>query len=179
VGVIHGDESAGEPIVRALLRQWDPSARGSLVVVPEVNPDGVVRHTRQNSHAVDLNRNFPYRWRALGRPGDQQYSGRGPLSEPESRAIAALIRRLQPRVTVWFHQPVGVVDESGGSLAIETRFATVLGEPLRRLSRYPGSVSSWQNATFPGSTAFVVELPRRVSPALAARGVRALMDAAH
>jgi protein MpaA len=178
VGVIHGDESTGEPIVRALLGQWNPSARGGLVVVPELNPDGVVRRTRQNAHAVDLNRNFPYGWRTLGRPGDQQYSGRGPLSEPESRAMAELIRRFRPSVTVWFHQPLGIVDESGGSLAIEMRFARVLGEPLRRLSRYPGSATSWQNATFPGSTAFVVELPRRVSSALAARAVRALLDVA-
>jgi hypothetical protein len=27
------------------------------------------------------------------------------------------------------------------------------------LTRYPGSVVGWQNHTFPGTTAFVVELP--------------------
>jgi protein MpaA len=176
VGVIHGDESAGEPISRALLHQWDAAAHGGLVVVPELNPDGVVRRTRQNSRGVDLNRNFPYRWHQLGRRGDQQYSGAGPLSEPESRAMAALIRSLRPAVTVWFHQPVGVVDESGGSVAVEARFARLLGEPLRRLTRYPGSVSSWQNASFPGTSAFVVELPRKVDSALAARALRALTD---
>jgi protein MpaA len=178
VGVIHGDESAGEPISRALLQRWDAAVDGGLVVVPELNPDGVVRRTRQNSRGVDLNRNFPYAWRRLGRPGDQQYSGTGPLSEPESRAMAALIRSLRPAVTVWFHQPVGVVDESGGSVAVEARFARLLGEPLRRLTRYPGSVSSWQNASFPGTSAFVVELPRKVEAALAARALRALTDVA-
>jgi protein MpaA len=81
-------------------------------------------------------------------------------------------------VTVWFHQPVGVVDESGGSLHIEARFARLTGEPLRRLTRYPGSAASWQNASFPGSTAFVVELPRRVNAALAAQVVGALLDLA-
>ncbi|MDP9260569.1 MAG: hypothetical protein M3O89_01205 [Actinomycetota bacterium] len=40
--------------------------------------------------------------------------------------------------------------------------------PLRRLPRYPGGATDWQNARFPGTTAFVVELPpgtlgRRVS----------------
>lgn len=178
VGVIHGDESAGEPIARALLRKWDAAAHGGLVVVPELNPDGVVRRTRQNSRGVDLNRNFPYRWRRLGRPGDQQYSGTGPLSEPESRAMVALIRSLHPAVTVWFHQPVNVVDESGGAVAVEARFARLLGEPLRRLPRYPGSVTGWQNVTFPGTTAFVVELPRPVGAALATRALQALTDAA-
>jgi protein MpaA len=89
--------------------------------------------------------------------------------------MAQLIRRIRPAVTVWFHQPVGVVDESGGAVAIEARFARLLGEPLRRLTRYPGSATSWQNSTFSGATAFVVELPAHPSPALAARAVRALV----
>jgi beta-N-acetylhexosaminidase len=35
----------------------------------------------------------------------------------------------------------------------------MVGLPIRRLERHPGSVSTWQNRAFPGSTAFVVELP--------------------
>jgi hypothetical protein len=35
----------------------------------------------------------------------------------------------------------------------------MVGLPTRQLQRYPGSVTSWQNQTFPGATAFVVELP--------------------
>ncbi|MDT7548999.1 MAG: murein peptide amidase [Actinomycetota bacterium] len=176
VGVIHGDETAGEPVVRQLLKQWQPSGNGALVVVPQLNPDGIVHHTRQNARRVDLNRNFPYAWRQLGKPGDQQYSGTGPLSEPESKAMAALIRRLRPAVTVWFHQPVNVVDLSGGSAAIEQRFARILGEPTKHITDYPGSATRWQNAGFPGTTAFVVELPHAVTTARAAAAVRALLD---
>ena len=177
VGVVHGDEAAGGAVCRELLARPGPATPG-LLVVPELNPDGVAHRTRQNARGVDLNRNFPYRWRRLGRPGDQQFSGTGPLSEPESRAMAALIRRYRPAVTVWFHQPLGVVDESGGSLSVETRFAKALGLPLRRLTRYPGSAVSWQDAGFPGSSAFVVELPRTLEPALESRAVRALLSLA-
>src|SRR5207245_2817823 len=138
------------------------------------HPDGVVDHPRQNADGVDLNRNFPYRWTHLGRRGDQQYSGTGPLSEPESRAIAALIKRLRPTESVWFHQPVGVVDESGGSVVVEAQFAHSVGLPLRRLTRYPGSAVSWENTSFPGTTAFVVELPLHVSAQLGVRAVTAL-----
>ena len=98
-------------------------------------------------------------WRAGLRPGDAQYPGPRVLSEPESRTAYSLILRLRPRVTIWFHQPLGVVDESGGSLAIERSYAEDVGLPLRRLPRYHGSAASWQNARLPGSTAFVVELP--------------------
>jgi protein MpaA len=72
-------------------------------VLDDLNPDGVARHTRQNAHQVDLNRSFPWHWRPLGRPGDQQYPGPRPLSEPESRAAYRLILRLRPIVTVWLH----------------------------------------------------------------------------
>lgn len=178
VCIVHGDETAGSTICRDLLRRPGPAPSG-LLVVPDLNPDGVARGTRQNARGVDLNRNFPYRWRSLGAAGDQQFSGTGPLSEPESRAMATLVRLYRPAITVWFHQPVGVVDESGGALTVETRFAKALGIPLRKLTRYPGSATSWQNASFPGSSAFVVELPHQLDPALAARAVRALLQLAH
>jgi len=175
VGVVHGDETAGQAIAQALLRTAPPSTT-EVVVVPDLNPDGVARGTRQNARGVDLNRNFPYRWKGLGQRGDQQYSGIGPLSEPESRAMAALIQGLRPTVSVWFHQPVGVIDESGGSVPVESRFAKVLGLPLRRLRRYNGSAASWENTSLPGTTAFVVELPRRVSASLRRRVLGGLRD---
>jgi protein MpaA len=175
IGAVHGNEAAGVALVRNLLRQPAPT-RAELIAVPDLNPDGVALGVRQNAHRVDLNRNFPYRWQRLGRPGDQQYSGSGPLSEPESRALAALVRQVRPTVTVWFHQPVGVVDESGGSVEVEQRFAGLLGEPLQRLTRYPGSAASWENHLISGSSAFVVELPHTVSASLAARAGRALQD---
>lgn len=176
VGVIHGDEAAGLPIVRQLLDHAHPGPTFELVVVPDLNPDGVARRTRQNARRVDLNRNFPLRWQRSGRPGDQQYGGTAALSEPESRAMTNLIRQVRPTVTVWFHQPVGVVDESGGSVAIERRFAMLLGVPLKRLTRYPGSAASWENSTMAGTTAFVVELPRHVSNELRNRALHALRD---
>jgi murein peptide amidase A len=174
VGVIHGDETAGRPIARALERGRLPRA-SVLWVIEDLNPDGVARHARQNAHRVDLNRNFPWRWRPLGRPGDQQYSGPRPLSEPESRAAHRLILRIHPGVTVWLHQPLGVTDQSGGDPRVERRFASLSGLPLRRLPRYPGSAASWQDRRLPGTTAFVVELPPgRVRSRGVTRYVRAI-----
>jgi protein MpaA len=158
VGAIHGDESAGIPVAKRLARSA-PQEGIDLWVLRDLNPDGVVRGTRQNAHRVDLNRNFPWRWRPIGRPGDQQYSGTGPLSEPETRIARNLIREIQPDISIWFHQPVGVIDQSGGSVKIERRYSRMTGLPLRRLNRYPGGATNWQNDGFPGTTSFVVELP--------------------
>jgi beta-N-acetylhexosaminidase len=43
------------------------------------------------------------------------------------------------------------------------------GLPARRLPRYRGTATSWQNRRFPGTTAFVVELPAGALPRPAAR----------
>lgn len=178
VGVIHGNETAGRSIARDLLLT-SATATTEVVVVPDLSPDGSVLETRQNARAVDLNRNFPYRWKSLGRRGDMQYSGTGPLSEPESQAMVALIRRLRPTVSVWFHQSLDVVDELGGSVVVESRFANILGLPLLRMRRYNGSAASWENTRFLGTTAFVVELPRRESASLVTKVMRALKDLEH
>ena len=139
-----------------------PAVEANVWVIPDLNPDGVIAGSRQNADGVDLNRILPLPLAATRRPGHIFLRRSAPLSEPESRAVAGLIMRVHPSVSIWFHQPYGVVDESGGgggSAAIERRFARIIGLPLERLPRYPGSASTWQNHQQPGSTAFVVELP--------------------
>ncbi|TMK56497.1 MAG: murein peptide amidase A [Actinobacteria bacterium] len=146
------------------------------MVVPTINPDGVAAGTRGNAHGVDLNRNFPFRWRPLD---GGEYSGTGPLSEPESRAAYRLILREKPDVTIWFHQPFGLVDRPAGNPFAARRISRLIGFPLVRLrGPYPGSASRWQNHHFPQSTAFVVELPRQVSAALVTRSAAAVRSLA-
>ena len=86
-----------------------------LWVVDDLNPDGVRANTRGNAHGVDLNRNFPWRWRPRTAPGTTYYAGTGPLSEPESRFARLLILKLRPDITIWFHQSETAVDSSSGS----------------------------------------------------------------
>jgi protein MpaA len=157
VGCIHGNEPAGIAIARALVGQAR-IGQADLWVIPDLNPDGVAADTRGNRHGVDLNRNFPDHWRPLGPPGTTYYAGPRPLSEPESASIAALVRTIRPRVTIYYHQHLAVVDDSQGPRAIERHYAGDVGLPLRPLTDYPGSATGWQDMIL-GPTAFVVELP--------------------
>jgi murein peptide amidase A len=158
VGCIHGDECAGLAVTARLLRLPEPR-RVDLWVVPNLNPDGYARGTRQNGRGVDLNRNFPVGWRPAGRRWDPEYPGPRALSEREARIAQRLIRRVRPALTIWYHQPQANVRITGRSEPVARRYARLVGLPFRRLGSPPGAATAWQRREFPRSDAFVVELP--------------------
>ena len=164
VGCIHGNETAGIAIVQRLIAAGAQPGT-EIVAVTSVNPDGCARGTRQNAHGVDLNRNFHSNWTPIGHPGSYQYAGPGPLSEPESRYSVALIERLRPQITIWFHQHQGFVRAWGQSIATARRFAQLADYPYRSIEWPFGTASNWQNHRFPGTASFVVELPAGPVPA--------------
>lgn len=121
---IHGLEFIGVHTALAVLRAG-PLRGARLRVCPVLNPDAYMAthegHRRRiNANGVDLNRNFPLPWSArpsplgfLGagsdRPGDLTYRGAGPLSEPETRALAALVAELQPHASANLHSFLGTL----------------------------------------------------------------------
>jgi len=177
VGTVHGNEQAGRAVVARLERAHPP--RGTaLLLVDDANPDGTAANDRHNARGVDLNRNFPYRWQ----PQDGVYeSGSGPASEVETRVIQSFAQRERPRVTVWYHQALRMVVKSTGDAKLERLYSARSGLPRRSLPRYHGTAISWQNHTFAGDSAFVVELPGGALPAAGvtrhARAVLALARA--
>ena len=172
VGCIHGNECAGLAITGALRRQAVPHGV-QLWVVPEMNPDGTAAGQRKNADGVDLNRNFPYRWAPITTP--VYYAGPRPESEPETRAAMTLVRRIHPAVTIWYHQHMDLVDESGGDFGVVRRYAQLSGLRPTCLTFLSGVETRWSNHTFPGTTAFVVELPAgRVDPHALAGHLRAI-----
>lgn len=89
--------------------------RGSVWVIPLVNPDGAVLSQEKreyalwkaNAQGVDLNVNFPARW-GKGKsnvflPASENFVGSSPLCAPESRALAAFTLEIRPRFTVSWH----------------------------------------------------------------------------
>jgi murein peptide amidase A len=175
VGCIHGNECAGLAIVSRLARTTVPTGV-QLWLVGEMNPDGTAADTRQNADGVDLNRNFSFRWQPISDP--IYSSGSHPFSEPESRAARRLILRVKPAVTIWYHQHEDLVDMSGGDRAVAREYAYLAGLRATCLPFLPGTATSWSNHAFPGTTAFVVELPAGpVEPAALARHIRALRAA--
>ncbi|MDX6512300.1 MAG: murein peptide amidase, partial [Gaiellaceae bacterium] len=131
--------------------------------------------TRLNARGVDLNRNFPSGRSGGGRPGDPEYPGTRPFSEPETRLAAALIARLRPDVTIWYHQPLSLVRAWGRSVHEARRYARLAGLPFRRMPWLAGTAPNWQNHRTAGAS-FVVELPPGpLAPGVAARHAGAVL----
>jgi hypothetical protein len=160
VGSIHGDETAGQKVVQILRRRHRHVGGVALWTVRTVNPDGVTAGTRKNADGVDLNRNFPYRWRDSVPASSGYYPGPRPASEPETRALMRLARRLRPRVTIFYHQPwERVLLPCRGRARIQRRYARLADWPSERClgGRLRGTAIAWENHRI-GGTAFVVEL---------------------
>src|SRR4051794_19207762 len=170
VGDVHGNEPAGEAIVRGLRRE--AVAGGAFWLVRAANPDGRAAHTRQNAHGVDLNRNFPWRWRTAAR--GTYYPGRRAGSEPETKAIMRLVKRVRPQLGIYYHQHMGItVRARGVDASLQRLYARRSGLPLRWLPNYRGTAIGWENHLLPDGTAFVVEL--RAGPAPVARHIAAVL----
>jgi protein MpaA len=164
IGVTHGDERAGLRIVRALKRgaaeRPESLAGTQLWVIDSVNPDGQRAHTRKNARGVDLNRNFPYRWQDDVPHSSGYYPGPRPASEPETRAVIAFARRIRPDLSIWYHQPWGAVLACRGRPSVAAEYARLVRMPTSCRGRgLRGTAISWETHAFPGSAAFVVELP--------------------
>jgi len=184
VGAIHGDERGGLQIARAIKRRAAGDqvalAGTQLWVIDTVNPDGLRAHTRKNAHGVDLNRNFPFRWRRDVPHSNGYYPGPRPASEPETRAVMAFVHRIQPDVSIWYHQPWGAVLACRGTPPIAAEYAKLVG--MRTSCRgkgLRGTAITWEMHALPSSAAFVVEMPPgAISGATADRQARGALTIA-
>ncbi|MCU1228658.1 MAG: zinc carboxypeptidase [Acidobacteria bacterium] len=150
---IHGDEAETTVVVSEALRCIP---RGDLraAVILCGNPDGMLRGTRGNGRGVDLNRNFPtsnwsrdpvcYKTRANDARDIALSPGVEPSSEPETRALLALLERLNARAVVSLHAALACVDDSGGS-HLGRQLAARCALPLITEIGYPtpGSMGTW------------------------------------
>jgi protein MpaA len=144
-GGIHGDEPNSTVVARALAVHINPETLPSnltLIIVPDVNPDGLIAHTRVNANGVDINRNFPSKtWRS-DYTELTRYPGAQPSSEPETRAMLSLLERYPPHLAVTLHAALGCVNWDGPGGQFAQVMASVNGYPLCASLGYetPGSL---------------------------------------
>lgn len=152
MGGIHGDEYSSVSIVFKWLNTLNQHHSGLFewMVVPLLNPDGLLRRKsqRQNHAGVDLNRNFPTPdwnadalkyWRNRTYQNPRRYPGPIASSEPETQWFIQQISAFKPDAIVAVHAPHSLVDYDGPQKPPHK-----LGRLyLRELGIYPGSLGNY------------------------------------
>lgn len=122
-GAIHGSELSTQRLMYQWIDYLETNARRipasrTIVIVPQINPDGIAAGARVNAHNVDLNRNFATSdWQKdITDIYNQPFPGGGgeaPMSEPETQAIAGLVQQLRPELVLSYHSIGGLVLANG------------------------------------------------------------------
>jgi protein MpaA len=193
----HGEEALTALLARRLLEQV-PGHETSWAVAPVVNPDGLLAGTRQNARGVDLNRNFPAStWRpALSMtypPGidprqreprnrtNRSSPGAEPGSEPETRALLALVERLAPPLVIDLHSPLNLLLVRRGVPASVAELLSGSADlpVVSELPGCPGAFDDWLEER--GTPAVVYEIADESLPAACLQhlpGLKALLRGA-
>ncbi|MEX0748700.1 MAG: M14 family metallopeptidase [Candidatus Saccharimonadales bacterium] len=177
VGALHGNEASSKYILDAWIAELEANysqipANRTIIVVPQVNPDGIAAGRRTNSRGVDLNRNFPANdWKSdVTVPGGQlveEGGGKSPLSEPETSALANFILNQNPKLVLSYHAVASLViaNESGNSRQLASQYGQAVG--YHSLGGYDqgdtfaydttGSLESWLHDKY-GLPSLLIEL---------------------
>lgn len=97
LGGVHGDEPEGVIASLGLMESLkeNKTLEVQVVVIPLLNPDGVLSGSRVNGHGVDLNRNLPTKdWNPKSMK-PKYPPGPKAASEPETQALLELFKQHQ------------------------------------------------------------------------------------
>ena len=110
-GAVHGNEWRSGDLGRLIgILETTPAylagQNKELLIIPQVNPDGVALNSRFTPSGVNLNRNFPIGWNLCGE------CGVGPASEVETQLVIAATEAFEPDYLLSYHAqwpPEGII----------------------------------------------------------------------
>lgn len=108
IGGLHGDEPAGfiSAVMLARFLQKNPeSIKNRVIIIPCLNPDGLMKGRRTNGRKVDINRNFPTATWSFDYAKFYNNPGKLPATEPETVLVANLLEEFRPKLLIQMHQP--------------------------------------------------------------------------
>lgn len=155
---IHGNEQAGIGLTHRLMERIQQRPKllegRTILIIPNTNPDGVVKNIRGNANHIDLNRNFP----AENRINSYPY-GYDALSEPESKILYDLINQQRPTRIISLHQPLVCIDHDGPGEELAHFMSSYCPLPVKKLGARPGSFGAYAGETL-GIPIITLELER-------------------
>lgn len=138
---VHGDEIEGVEVAQSILEgllEEHPFEHVGVVVWPEANPDGVAGMTRCNANGVDLNRNLPTKDWTPEVKNPRYPPGPSAGSEPESKALLALIDQIKPVAILSAHSYAkAMVNSNGPARPWAEGLSALCGAPVTEDMGYP------------------------------------------
>ena len=140
VGGIHtGYESNTVLLINALIAHFegtpvDTLPGMSIILIPVLNPDGLVRgrndNGRFNANNVDLNRNWGCDWSATAYWKQEKVNpGARAFSESETQALEAFIQQIHPTAALFYHSAAdGIFEGTCNDVVDSAQLAAVLGD---------------------------------------------------
>jgi protein MpaA len=149
----HGDEVEGVYVLQQLfnwLKEEHSLKDLPIVVIPILNPDGYRVGSRVNSHAVDLNRNYPTQnWSAEFKK-DKHNPGPSALSEPENIFLEKLFNKFPPGLIISFHSWKPILNFNDDAEDVANYLASYNEYPITGDIGYPtpGSLGTYAPEKF-------------------------------
>lgn len=139
-GVIHGDEPQGkymiEKLKEYLISHPQILKNKKVLLIPVVNPDGLVRKTRTNARGVDLNRNFPTKDWGTIKQKKRYYPGKR-TPEPETKIIISVLEKYKPHKVISIHSPHHCNNYDGPAKELALEMAKYNKYPVKGYIGYP------------------------------------------
>lgn len=144
----HGDEVEGVYVLQQLftwLKEEHSLKDLPIVVVPILNPDGYRAGSRVNSHAVDLNRNYPTQNWSSEFKKDKYNPGPEALSEPENVFLDKLFNKFKPAFIMSFHSWKPILNYNDDAEDVANYLSSYNEYPITGDIGYPtpGSLGSY------------------------------------
>ena len=170
-GIDGGTEANTTALVDELLARLPDApdlleAGFTLQLLPAINPDGVAAGERMLADGVDANRNWPTDdWSpdtyVAGPTLVVGGGGPNPLSEPETRTLAAFVGQTRPSLIVSYHSAAALVmaGPAARALGLDRLYAATTGYAWGDWTAYPvtGDFAQWTEDQ--GIPTVEVELP--------------------
>ena len=115
VGSIHGNETAGRAVLAAAAARAAAGGRGAVAGRVGQPRRRAPRHAPERARRRPQPQLRPPLGAAAAARSTPTSPGRRAFSEPESRAVRRLVRRIRPDVSVWYHQHLRLVNLSSGA----------------------------------------------------------------
>ncbi|MBT3236907.1 MAG: DUF2817 domain-containing protein [Bdellovibrionales bacterium] len=155
IGGVHGNEIEGVELINALLSRFKQSFELNnltVLIVPNLNPDGVAAVRRQNDNGVDLNRNMPTKDWSPEALKPEYLPGPSAASEIETQVLVKLIDDFSPNFIISMHSfKEAMINTNGDCGAAADVMHQQCDLPVKDDIGYPtpgslGTYAGWERA---------------------------------